>query len=110
MTGVQDCDKAAAWMHRDVDGEVAERDLSAHWPQGPLIRQKDGAIGALAGQISGSRARGLWRVADARGERQESDDGRQYPEKFHKQECASYASIRCARKDATSVERDFSVF
>ena len=101
VTGVQDCDKAAAWMDRDVDGEVAERDLSAHWPQGPLIRQQDGAIGALAGQISGSRARALWRLADARGESQESGDGRQYLEEFHKQECASYASIRCARKDAT---------
>src|SRR3989442_44329 len=110
MAAVQDCRKTTVGMHRDVHRKITQHELPAHRAQRPLVRQQYGTIGALAGQISGRLTRRLRRSGDARGECQEAGGGRQYPEKFHKQECASYASIRRARKDATSLERDLSVF
>jgi hypothetical protein len=65
IAAMEDGGVFAAGMKGEVDGEIVEGDLGADGAEGPLVGEKDGAVGTLAGKIGGVE----------RGEREEENGG-----------------------------------
>src|SRR5207244_3205916 len=78
VTTVQHGREMPGRMHRDVYGEIAQLDLFARRPQGPLIRQQHRAVSLHSGQSSrvrgGGSPGGLARGGSAAGSGEESAD------------------------------------
>src|SRR6185503_16802249 len=84
VTTVEHGDKAIVRVHSDIDREIAEHDLFANRPKGPLIGEQDRAIGALPGQIGRRLTRGLRRMSYTSCEQQQSSHREELQRGSHK--------------------------